>query len=99
MSQKEIQNTLNKSIKEHYKLKGVITLLPNPDSPSKYFQNFKISNNLTEPLSFAMFEKKKRNPDEYILVSILASTFNNDGPNMDFSKKIDLGCQSDVNYK
>jgi len=32
MSQNEIQTTLNKAIKEHYKMKGIITLLENEES-------------------------------------------------------------------
>jgi len=81
VSQVEIQHTLNKAVKEHYKLKGMITLLGNKTS--------------SNPLSFIILERKKINIEQYIMVNVAGNTFEENGVNLDFSRKIELGCQSD----
>jgi len=80
-SQEEIQATLDRAVKEQYKLKGMITLLDNTVS--------------TRPLSFIIFEQKKQKVEQYIMVGVGSNTFDKEGANFDFSRKIEVACQSD----
>ncbi len=43
-----------------------------------------------------MVEQKKHQVEQYIMVGVGSSTFDKQGVNLDFSRKIEVACQSDV---
>ncbi len=45
-----------------------------------------------------MVEQKKHQVEQYIMVGVGSSTFDKQGVNLDFSRKIEVACQSDVIY-
>jgi len=43
-----------------------------------------------------MAEQKKQKVEQYIMVGVGSNTFDKQGVNLDFSRKIEVACQSDV---
>ena len=46
-----------------------------------------------------MAEQKKHHVEQYIMVGVGSNTFDKQGVNLDFSRKIEVACQSDVRTK